>query len=77
MPEDDTVVVVLLKDVEFQYADEVMMTTDVRVVLNVDEHGGLGRQLEFKYQHECGADNWLVMGTDPGEYRCIGCVDWL
>jgi hypothetical protein len=79
MPEDELQVVAILKRVEFQGPDEDTITTDVRVLLYVDEDDSnhVHRQLEFKYKHSCGVDNWLLVGTDPGEYRCIGCVDWL
>jgi hypothetical protein len=72
MPEDEQVVVFVLKGVEFQN-----IKTDVRLLLYIEEDNSQHRQLEFLYKHSCGADNWLVIGTDPGEYRCIGCVDWL
>jgi hypothetical protein len=25
----------------------------------------------------CGASNWVQFGTDPSEYRCVQCADWL
>ena len=25
----------------------------------------------------CGTINWILAGTDPGEYRCIRCTAWL
>jgi hypothetical protein len=26
---------------------------------------------------QCGASNWIHFGTDPGEYRCVKCTNWL
>lgn len=26
---------------------------------------------------ECGTANWVIIGTDPGDYRCINCTSWL
>jgi hypothetical protein len=34
----------------------------------------------LEYEYKCGfcnAPNWIQFGTDPSEYRCIKCTDWL
>jgi hypothetical protein len=33
-------------------------------------------ELQTKCGH-CGKPNWILVGTDPGEYRCEDCVEWL
>ena len=38
--------------------------------------------VEYKLVHRCDdqgttADNWIQLGTDPGEYRCTNCAEWL
>lgn len=25
----------------------------------------------------CGTINWILIGSDPGDYRCIKCTSWL
>jgi hypothetical protein len=25
----------------------------------------------------CGTTNWILAGTDPGDYRCSKCAGWL
>jgi len=65
---------VVLKNVTFATENnEDTITTDVRV--NASEEG---RTLEFRVICiHCRADNWIVVGTDAGEYRCINCVERL
>ena len=33
--------------------------------------------LEYEYRCVCNAPNWIQFGTDPSEYRCIKCTEWL
>lgn len=63
----------ILTNVTFTNFDEDVVTTDVRI--NVTNEV---RNLESKVPcPNCGVENWVIIGTDPGEYRCIRCTMWL
>jgi hypothetical protein len=48
--------------------------TEVRVI----EYEDGTRVLEYAMTCEnCGSKNWILVGTDPGEYRCNNCTGWL
>jgi hypothetical protein len=50
------------------------VSTSVRLV--ADWKGA--RVLEYAVEcAACHARNWVVVGVDPGEYRCVECCDYL
>jgi hypothetical protein len=49
------------------------VTTSIRIM----DAGG-ARVLEHAVGcGECKTRNWVVVGTDPGEYRCVSCCGYL
>jgi hypothetical protein len=66
-------IIATFENVTFE-ADEETITTTVRIL----EYPDGERIVEYSMTCEnCGSKNWILMGSDPGEYRCSNCTGWL
>jgi succinate dehydrogenase/fumarate reductase-like Fe-S protein len=60
------------KAVTFVDVDESMITA----IVSINDSGVQSLEYQLKCR-QCGAGNWVAVGTDSGEYRCMKCMEWL
>lgn len=66
-------IVAVYGEVTLEMGEETIVT-EVRVL----EYESGERVLEYAMTCEnCGSKNWIMVNTDPGEYRCNNCTGWL
>jgi hypothetical protein len=66
-------VIAVFHKVTFVNTEGDSITTDLRIV--AEEYG---QAAEFAHMcRTCKMFNWIGIGLDPCEYRCVNCVLWL